>query len=291
MGCLSRGHCGYSAVGAVVGATYPHQAQACGPDAPHHLSGAGLRCARATAADVVGCFDAHGYGAIINASRSILFAFRTSTYAAMSHTAAARAATLQMIHELRQALGTTPESQAKMRYNGSVLSPLAKVVTQRRTPIKRIEGNVTGLKANQIRRLQHIYRRKVPAQQIVTQELARYLCELSLEINRQIGVLIDRKGTIEYVVVGDHKASFSPILGARAWQQIVCAVCATYTHLRGEPFTPDDMADLAHLRFDVMVAIDVGADGLPDDARVASSCQTILTANSGTYKTASPSIN
>jgi hypothetical protein len=26
----------------------------------------------------------------------------------------------------------------------------------------------------------------------VTQELARYLCELSLEINRQIGVLIDR---------------------------------------------------------------------------------------------------
>ena len=87
---------------------------------------------------------------------------------------------------------------------------------------------MTGLKANQIHRLQHIYRRKVPAQQIVTQELARYLCELSLEINRQIGVLIDRKGIIEYVVVGDHK-SFSPILGARAWQQIVCAVCATCT--------------------------------------------------------------
>ena len=66
----------------------------------------------ATAADVVGCFDAHGYGAIINASRSIL-AFRTSTYAAMSHTAAARAATLQMIHELRQALGTTPKVPGK----------------------------------------------------------------------------------------------------------------------------------------------------------------------------------
>ena len=63
-------------------------------------------------------------------------------------------------------------------------------------PIKRIDGNMTGLKANQIHRLQHIYRRKVPAQQIVTQELARYLCELSLEINRQIGVLIDRKGII-----------------------------------------------------------------------------------------------
>ena len=51
---------------------------------------------------------------------------------------------------------------------------------------------MTGLKANQIHRLQHIYRRKVPAQHIVTQELARYLWEPSLEINRQIGVLIDR---------------------------------------------------------------------------------------------------
>jgi hypothetical protein len=62
---------------------------------------------------VVGCFDAHGYGAIINASRSILFAFRTPTYAAMSYAAAARAATLQMIHELHQALGHTPKVASK----------------------------------------------------------------------------------------------------------------------------------------------------------------------------------
>ena len=77
-------------------------------------------------------------------------------------------------------------------YNERVLALLAKVITQRSTPIKRREGNVTGLKAHQSHRLQHIYRRKVPAQQIVTPELARYLCELSLEINRQMGVLLDR---------------------------------------------------------------------------------------------------
>jgi GTP-binding protein HflX len=130
---------------------------------------------------------------------------------------------------------------------------------------------VTGLKANQIHRLQHIYRRKVPAQQIVTQELARYLCELSLEINRQIGVLIDRKGMIEYVVVGDHKSIFLPELGrARVAANRLRGLRYVHTHLRSEPFTPDDIADLAHLRFDVMVAIDVGVDGLPDAARVAS---------------------
>jgi GTP-binding protein HflX len=130
---------------------------------------------------------------------------------------------------------------------------------------------VTGLKANQMHRLQHIYRRKVPAQQIVTQELARYLCEMSLEINRQIGVLVDRKGIIEHVMVGDHKSIFLPDFGRfRAAANRLRGLRYVHTHLRGEPFTPDDMADLAHLRFDVMVALNVGADGLPDGAHVAS---------------------
>ena len=64
-----------------------------------------------------------------------------------------------------------------------------------------------------------------------------------------------------------------------------------HTHLRGEPFTPDDMADLAHLRFDVMVAIDVGADGYPTMPALLLSSPTILRASSGTCKTAFPSIN
>jgi orotidine-5'-phosphate decarboxylase len=67
----------------------------------------------ATAADVVGCFDARGYGAIIHAARSILLAFRTPTYAHMAYAAAARAATLQMIHDLHQALGHAPKVPGK----------------------------------------------------------------------------------------------------------------------------------------------------------------------------------
>jgi orotidine-5'-phosphate decarboxylase len=113
-GAASRGHCGYSAVGAVVGATYPQQAKALRALMPHTIFLVpGYGAQGATAADVVGCFDAHGYGAIINASRSILFAFRTPPYAALSHAAAARAATLHMIHTLRQARGHTPKVPGK----------------------------------------------------------------------------------------------------------------------------------------------------------------------------------
>lgn len=94
---------------------------------------------------------------------------------------------------------------------------------------------------------------------------------MSLEINRQIGVLIDRKGMIEHVVVGDHKSIFLPDLRrSRVAANRLRGLRYVHTHLRSEPFTADDMADLAHLRFDVMVAIGVGADGLPDGARVAS---------------------
>jgi GTP-binding protein HflX len=142
--------------------------------------------------------------------------------------------------------------------------------SKRRQRIKRIHGYETGLKPNQIRRIEHIYRRKVPAQQIVTHELVRYLCELSFETNRQLGVLIDRKGSIEYVMVGDHKGIFLPELGRfRVAPHRLRGLRYVHTHLRGEPLTPDDMADLAHLRFDIMVAVEVGADGLPNKAHMA----------------------
>jgi orotidine-5'-phosphate decarboxylase len=96
-------------VGAVVGATYPEQGRRLRELMPHTwflVPGYGAQ--GATAADVVECFDAQGRGAVVNASRSILFAYRASPYAARygaaGYKVAARAATRQMGDEIRQAL-------------------------------------------------------------------------------------------------------------------------------------------------------------------------------------------
>jgi orotidine-5'-phosphate decarboxylase len=104
-----RGTCGYSAVGAVVGATYPEQAQRLRMLLPHTLfllPGYGAQ--GAAAVDVVGCFDNHGQGALVSAARSILFAYRTAPYATQygpdAYAAAARAATQQMLQEIQQAM-------------------------------------------------------------------------------------------------------------------------------------------------------------------------------------------
>lgn len=108
-GAPNRGRCDYSAVGAVVGATYPEQGRRLRELMPHTwflVPGYGAQ--GAGAADVVGCFDTQGRGAVVNASRSLLFAYRTPPYAARygaaGYGAAARAATRQMGDEIRQAL-------------------------------------------------------------------------------------------------------------------------------------------------------------------------------------------
>jgi len=127
-----------------------------------------------------------------------------------------------------------------------------------------IEGNLSGLKASQIQALERICRRRIPVDQVITPELARFLTERSYDMNRQVGVIIDRQGTIKHVIVGDDREIVIPDLsdvglGRSGLRGLRCI----HTHLKGEPLSQDDLTDLALLRLDLMVAIAVGENGLP----------------------------
>ncbi len=126
-------------------------------------------------------------------------------------------------------------------------------------------GNTLGLKPNQLRRIEKLYTRRIPPDQIVTPEFARQLSELSHETRRQIGVLIDRKGHVQYVMVGDNRCIELPdFKRVRVATGRFRGLRCVHTHLRGEHLTQDDLADLALLRLDLMAAIDVDAEtGLP----------------------------
>ena len=68
---------GYSSVGAVVGATYPEQGAALRVRLPHtFFLVPGYGAQGATGKDLRGCFDKNGMGAVVNASRSILTAWK-----------------------------------------------------------------------------------------------------------------------------------------------------------------------------------------------------------------------
>ncbi|HMK48488.1 MAG TPA: hypothetical protein VK435_00410, partial [Thermodesulfovibrionales bacterium] len=135
--------------------------------------------------------------------------------------------------------------------------------------IATIYGHTTGLKKGLLQLVEKIYRRKVPADKVVTPELARYLAGLSSDLGRQLGILVHRSGAITHVIMGEANGVFIPELdsfplGRRALR----GLRFIHTHLRNEPLNKEDLTDLLLLRFDMIAAITV-RDGLPDRIHAA----------------------
>ena len=128
--------------------------------------------------------------------------------------------------------------------------------------MKRLFGNIGGLKAGQIRRLEKLYRRRLPPQFLITLELARDISKLSHEIRRQIGLLINRQGKIVYVIVGNYHGIIIPDTSEyRVAPGRLRGLRCIHTHLNNEPLTREDLTDLALLRLDIMAAITMTRQG------------------------------
>ena len=96
------------------------------------------------------------------------------------------------------------------------------------------------------------------------------MTELSREINRQIGLLITRKGEIVYVIVGDSRGIMIPDLsGYRSSSTRFKGLRLIHSHLNGEGLSDEDLTDLALLRLDLLCAVEAKPDGLPGLAHVA----------------------
>jgi GTP-binding protein HflX len=136
--------------------------------------------------------------------------------------------------------------------------------------VQELSGNLDGLSPAQKHMLERLWRRRVPPAQVTSYELAAFLCECSREIRRQVGVLVDRRGNVEHVIVGDHQKLFLPELGPRrAGVGRLRGVRLVHTHLRGEPLTRDDLLDLAKLRLDAVAAVQLRTDGQPGATQMA----------------------
>ena len=130
--------------------------------------------------------------------------------------------------------------------------------------IEKIYGNLTGLKAGDVKRIERLYRRKIPADRVISNDFARHICEISHDIKRQIGVLISRTGDVAYVICGNRKEILIPSLeGFRSAETRLKGLRLIHTHLDGESLTRDDLTDLALLRLDLVSAIEVTEQGLP----------------------------
>ncbi len=95
--------------------------------------------------------------------------------------------------------------------------------------------------------------------------MARTLCQLSAELNKQLGLLVHRSGKIESVVVGDYSQIMLPQLGnVRASGGRLRGLRLVHTHLAGEDISDEDLMDLLFLRLDLLSVIKVDDEGLPE---------------------------
>ena len=117
-------------------------------------------------------------------------------------------------------------------------------------------GNVQGLNRLQKRRLLNLYRRKVEADKVVSFDRARNMMEISRDISRQVGIIVNRRGVVEYVIVGDREHVRIPVLSSeRVGRARFRGLRFIHTHLKGELLSKEDLTDLALLQLDLVACV------------------------------------
>ena len=129
--------------------------------------------------------------------------------------------------------------------------------------MKRIAyGTLDGLNKAQINRIENLYTFKSPPEYILSRQAAMEIVEISREIRRQIGLLLDRNGKVVCVIAGEPHRIVIPVTpdfmaGPGRLKGLRCV----HTHLSNEALTRDDLTDLALLRLDYITAICLNDDG------------------------------
>jgi GTP-binding protein HflX len=119
-------------------------------------------------------------------------------------------------------------------------------------------------------RIERLYRRRIPPEKVVTLDVARECADLTFETRRQIGLLVNRQGQMESVIIGnDHELVIPHLSRTRSGLRLLRGVRLVHTHLKNQPLTQDDLTDLALLRLDLIMALGVGKTGGLQDVYVA----------------------
>ena len=118
--------------------------------------------------------------------------------------------------------------------------------------------------------LEHLTRRRVPADKVISPELARSCTQLSHLIGRPIGTLLTRRGVVERVVVGaDWAHPIAAVSKLRLGDRSLRGTRLVHTHLRDEAVPREDLTNLALLRLDLLAKLSVAEDGTPGHIRLA----------------------
>lgn len=134
-----------------------------------------------------------------------------------------------------------------------------------------VHGDTSSLKSSQAKALVRLAERRVPADRLISPPLARDLLELSHELNRRIGLFIDRRGRIIRVILGSaHSLELPEFDRVRGADGRLRGVRLVSTHLVAEGLDREELADLAKLRLDLVASLHDSPGGVQVDMATLS---------------------
>ncbi len=118
------------------------------------------------------------------------------------------------------------------------------------------QGNIEGIRNTYLSVLENLYSIKVPRYSLCTEEILMVIADITDKINREISVVIDRKGKVVSVVVGDSSTVEIPIMDIR--ERKLSGIRIIHTHPNGNSrLSAIDTSALVKLKLDCIAAVGV----------------------------------
>jgi GTPase len=143
-------------------------------------------------------------------------------------------------------------------------------IDEKERSISDIHGHITGLRASDILAAERLYRRRVSTDKVISPELAKTMCQLSIDIRRPIGVLLTRRGLVQEVIVGT-ELSLTPTTLAkfRTGARSLRGLRLIRTQLHDLPLSQESLTDLAFLRLDLIGVLSITPEASPGNLYLA----------------------
>lgn len=117
--------------------------------------------------------------------------------------------------------------------------------------------------------LSRLYARRFPQVGICTPELAKELSLIAFSCKRHLGLLLDRKGTVDMVIVGDHRSICIPELDRMRESRSRLSGLRLLRILPTDSLlTQEDIMDMIFLRLDAVISL-ASENGTPTKAQTA----------------------
>ncbi|MBN1944956.1 MAG: GTPase HflX [Bradymonadales bacterium] len=125
------------------------------------------------------------------------------------------------------------------------------------------------MKASHLHALEKLLRRDKSIS-FISPQLATRLTQLTREIHRIVGVLLDRRGEVNHVIVGDARRLYLPDIGRqRAGTTRLRGLRLVRSQLESSELSREDLTDLTRLRLDLVAVVEASSQGVPREVQWA----------------------